>query len=75
MPGDVNLDNTTFAGNAAGTDALGYNARGFPVDSSFTDDEGVVTVFNDERCYKVILQKTSGGLKLEGPNPVEECKK
>jgi Tfp pilus assembly protein FimT len=64
MPGDVNLDQTTFVGNAAG-----YNSRGFPVDSSFTDDEGVVTVSNNDRIYKVILRKTSGGLKLEGPEP------
>jgi type II secretory pathway pseudopilin PulG len=72
MPGDVNLDKTTFADNAAGTEALGYNARGFPVDSSFTDDEGVVTVSNDRRIYEVILRKTSGGLKLEGPKPKPE---
>jgi len=67
IPGDVNLDDTTFATNADGFDAFGYNARGFPIDSSFTDDEGVVTLSNDERIYEVILQKTSGGLKLEGP--------
>lgn len=73
MPGNVNLDDTTFAQNAAGIDAFGYNARGFPIDSSFTDDTGVVTVSNDERCYEVILQKTSGGLKLEGPKSKTEC--
>ena len=70
IPGDVNLDKTTFADNAAG-----YNSRGFPVDSSFTDDEGLVMVSNNERCYEVIFKKTSGGLKLEGPKPIKECKK
>jgi Tfp pilus assembly protein FimT len=71
MPGDVNLDNTTFAENAAGTDAFGYNSRGFPVEESFpgTEIEAKVTLSNDERIYEVILQKTSGGLKLEGPEP------
>ena len=70
MPGDVNLDKTTFAENAAG-----YNSRGFPVDSSFTDDEGLVVVSNDQRCYEVKCKKTSGGLKLEGPKPIDECEK
>jgi prepilin-type N-terminal cleavage/methylation domain-containing protein len=65
LPTDVNLDSTTFAANAAGFDACGFNARGFPVDSSFTDEEGVVTVSNDERIYEVRLRQTSGGLKLE----------
>jgi len=72
MPGDVNLDNTTFAENAAGIDAFGYNARGFPIDSSFSEDTGIVTLSNDKRIYEVILQKTSGGLKLEGPEPKSE---
>jgi hypothetical protein len=53
--------------------AFGYRARGFPVDSSFSADTGVVTVSNNERCYEVIVQKTSGGLKLEGPKPKTEC--
>lgn len=69
MPVDVNLDGTTFAANAAGIGAFGYNARGFAVDSSFTDDEGAVTVSNDKRLYEVILRKTSGGLRLDGPEP------
>ena len=73
LPTDVNLESTTFAANAAGFDACGYNARGFPVDASFTDDEAVVTVSNDRRCYNVTLLKTSGGLKLEGPKPIAEC--
>ena len=73
MPVDVNLDKTTFAENAAKIEAFGYNARGFPVDSGFTDDEGVVTVSNDEWCYQVVVQKTSGGLKLEGPKPKATC--
>jgi type IV fimbrial biogenesis protein FimT len=73
MPLDVNLDKTTFAENAARIEAFTYNARGFPVDSGFTDDEGVVTVSNDKWCYEVILQKTSGGLKLEGPKPKATC--
>ena len=73
MSRDINLETTTFAENAAGMDAFGYNARGFPLDSSFTDDEGVVMLTNDKRCYEVILQKTSGGLKLDGPKPKDEC--
>jgi type IV fimbrial biogenesis protein FimT len=73
MPRDVNLETTTFAENAAGNDAFGYNARGFPLDSSFTDDEGVVMLTNDRRCYEIILQKTSGGLKLDGPKRKDEC--
>ena len=73
LPTDVNLVSTTFAANAAGFGACGFNARGFPVDASFTDDEGVVTVSNDQRCYNVTLRKTSGGLKLEGPIPKDEC--
>ena len=73
MPRDVNLETTTFAENAAGMDAFGYNARGFPLDSSFTDDEGVVMLTNDRRCYEVILQRTSGGLKLDGPKRKDEC--
>jgi len=72
MPFDVNLESTTFAANAAGTDAFGYNARGFPVDSSFTDDEGVLTVSNSKRCYYVVLQRTSGGLELQGPRSKDE---
>ena len=73
MPVDVNLDKTTFAVNEKNIEAFDYNARGFPVDSGFTDDEGVVTVSNDEWCYQVVLQKTSGGLKLEGPKPKATC--
>jgi Tfp pilus assembly protein FimT len=73
MPDDVNLDKTTFAENEKNIEAFAYNARGFPVDSGFTDDEGVVTVSNDEWCYQVVLQKTSGGLKLEGPQPKATC--
>jgi len=67
IPMDVNLDNTSFPQNAAGADAFAYNARGFPVDSNFPDEEGVVTVSNAERSYAVKLQKTSGALSLEGP--------
>jgi type II secretory pathway pseudopilin PulG len=75
IPSDVSLSETTFAENAAGIDAFGYNARGFPVDYSFTgtDSTGVVTLINDRLCYQVILQKTSGGLKLEGPKPRDDC--
>lgn len=73
MSRDINLETTTFAENAAGMDAFGYNARGFPLDSSFNDDEGVVMLTNDKRCYEVIVQKTSGGLKLDGPKPKAEC--
>ena len=73
MPADVNLDKTTFAENEKNIEAFGYNARGFPLDSGFTDDEGVVTISNDEWCYQVVLQKTSGGLKLEGPKPKAMC--
>ena len=73
MPLDVNLDKTTFAENAARIEAVGYNTRGFPGDPGFTDDEGVVTFSNDKWCYQVVLQKTSGGLKLEGPKPKATC--
>ena len=69
LPGDVNLDDTTFSKNANGIYAFGYNARGFPVDPSFDDDTGVVTISNDNRIYQVTLQRTSGGLSLEGPTP------
>jgi Tfp pilus assembly protein FimT len=65
LPSDVNLESTTFAVNAAGAEACGYNARGFPIDSSFIGEEGVVRVSNDEGIYEVKLRKTSGGLKLE----------
>jgi prepilin-type N-terminal cleavage/methylation domain-containing protein len=65
FPTDVNLDSTTFAANAAGFGACGFNARGFPIDSSFIGEEGVVRVSNDEGIYEVKLRKTSGGLKLE----------
>jgi Tfp pilus assembly protein FimT len=72
LPMDVNLDSATFAANAAGFGACGFNARGFPVDTSFPDDEGVVTVYNNQRCYKVTLRRTTGGLSLERP-PISEC--
>ena len=73
MPNAVTLESTSFRDNAWGMNAFGCNARGFPIDSNFTDDTGVVTLFNDERCYEVIMQRTSGGLKLEGPKPKTEC--
>jgi type IV fimbrial biogenesis protein FimT len=62
MPAGVTLDSTTFT-----ADQAGYNSRGFPVTASFTGTEGIVTVANDNRFYELILQRTSGGLKLEGP--------
>lgn len=75
MPDDVTLKGTTFTDNAWGMNAFGYNARGFPVDSSFSENTGVVTLTNDTLCYQVILQKTSGGLILEDPRPREDCEK
>lgn len=62
MPFGVTLSSTTFT-----ADLTGYNSRGFPVGASFTGTEGKVTVANDDRSYEVILQRTSGGLRLEGP--------
>ena len=65
LPTDVNLVSTTFAANAAGFGACGFNARGFPIDSSFTGELGVVRVSNNEGIYEVRLRKTSGGLELD----------
>ena len=65
LPTDVNLVSTTFAANAAGFGACGFNARGFPIDSSFTGEFGVVRVSNNEGIYEVRLRKTSGGLELD----------
>ena len=62
MPYGVTLTGTTFT-----ADRTGYNSRGFPIGASFTATEGKVTVANQDRSYEVILQKTSGGLNLEGP--------
>ena len=62
MPFGVTLTSTSFT-----ADRTGYSSRGFPVGSSFTGTEGKVTVANEDRSYEVILQKTSGGLSLEGP--------
>ena len=62
MPFGVTLTGTTFA-----ADRTGYNSRGFPVGATFTDTEGKVTVANDNRSYEVTLQRTSGGLSLDGP--------
>ncbi len=64
MPAGVNLKDTTFVDNK-----VGYKARGFPDAASFLPGEpdGRVEIENDQRIYEVIVQKTSGGLKLEGP--------
>ena len=62
MPFGVTLTGTTFA-----ADRTGYNSRGFPVGATFTDTEGKVTVANNNRSYEVTLQRTSGGLSLDGP--------
>ena len=64
MPNGVTLASTTFT-----TDLTAYSSRGFPVGTTFTggESEGKVTIANDDRSYEVILQKTSGGLSLEGP--------
>jgi Tfp pilus assembly protein FimT len=75
MPDDVTLEGTTFTDNEWGMNAFAYNARGFPVDSSFSEDTGVVTLTNATLCYQVILDKTSGGLKLADPKPRDECEK
>ena len=66
MPVGVNLKDTTFVDNK-----VGYKSRGFPDATSFlpTEPDGRVEIENDQRSYEVIVQKTSGGLKLEGPNP------
>ena len=66
MPAGVNLKDTTFVDNK-----VGYKARGFPDAASFlpTEPDGRVEVENDQRSYEVIVHKTSGGLKLEGPKP------
>jgi type IV fimbrial biogenesis protein FimT len=64
MPAGVNLKDTTFVDNK-----VGYKARGFPDTASFLPGEsnGRVEIENDQRIYEVIVQKTSGGLKLDGP--------
>jgi prepilin-type N-terminal cleavage/methylation domain-containing protein len=65
MPEGINLKDTTFVDNK-----VGYRARGFPDTASFLPGEpdGRVEIENDQRIYEVIVQKTSGGLKLDGPN-------
>jgi len=65
MPAGVNLKDTTFVDNK-----VGYIARGFPDPASFPSAEpGEVEIENDKILYTVIMQKTSGGLKLDGPEP------
>ena len=65
MPAGVNLKETTFVDNK-----VGYKPRGFPDPTSFPSAEpGRVEIENDEILYRVMMQKTSGGLKLEGPEP------
>lgn len=64
MPDGVILDSTTFTDNRTG-----YNARGFPVDSSFGGNDGRVRVsdLSNTLTYEVVLQKISGVLSLNGP--------
>jgi prepilin-type N-terminal cleavage/methylation domain-containing protein len=70
MPVGVNLKNITFVDNK-----VGYKARGFPDAASFGDPDGRVEIEVEIKkgeivyivYYEVIVQKTSGGLKLEGP--------
>ena len=59
--------NVTIATDFTG-DRVGYNSRGFPVGATFNDTTGRVTITNNNRSYQVILQRTSGGLSLAGPN-------
>ena len=64
MPIGVTLMGTTFT-----DDRAGYNARGFPVTASFpaAATNGTVSVSNDTVRYDLILTKTSGLLRLNGP--------
>jgi Tfp pilus assembly protein FimT len=71
MPAGVNLMNITFVDNK-----VGYKTRGFPDAASFLPEEPdgrveiEVEIKKDEIIYyEMIVQKTSGGLKLEGPKP------
>lgn len=64
MPVGVTLLGTTFTDNRAG-----YNPRGFPVAVSFpvAASDGTVSVSNDAVRYDLVISKTSGLLKLNGP--------
>jgi Tfp pilus assembly protein FimT len=64
MPIGVTLVETTFT-----DDRAGYNARGFPVTASFPPaaTNGTVSVANDTIRYDLVLTKTSGLLRLNGP--------
>ena len=64
MPVGVILDSTSFTANRTG-----YNARGFPVDSSFSDNDGRVRVTDLSRTlsYELVLQRISAMLSLSGP--------
>ena len=64
MPEGVILVSTSFTANRTG-----YNARGFPVPSSFSGDDGRVRVTDLSRTltYELVLQRISGVLSIEGP--------
>jgi len=71
MPAGVNLMNITFVDNK-----VGYKARGFPDAASFLPNkpDGKVEIEAEIEpdkiiYYEMIVQKTAGGLKLEGPKP------
>ena len=64
MPEGVILVSTSFTANRTG-----YNARGFPVASSFSGDDGRVRVtdLSGTLTYEVVLQRISGVLSIAGP--------
>ena len=64
MPVGVILDSTSFTANRTG-----YNSRGFPVDSSFSVNDGRVRVTDLSRTltYELVLQRISGVLSIDGP--------
>jgi Tfp pilus assembly protein FimT len=64
MPDGVVLASTSFTNNRTG-----YNARGFPVDSSFSGNDGTVRVrdLTGTLTYELVLQRISGVLRLNGP--------
>jgi Tfp pilus assembly protein FimT len=64
MPEGVILVSTSFTANRTG-----YNAHGFPVDSSFSGNDGRVRVtdFSRTLTYELVLQRISGVLSINGP--------
>jgi prepilin-type N-terminal cleavage/methylation domain-containing protein len=68
MPPGVALTSATFT-QLTGTpsDAVGYNARGFPLGKN----GGTVRLSNNKRYYDVQVASASGGISLSGPFRVD----